>query len=99
MRVVRTRVLPLPAPARISADWLPSVTAACCSGLRLESRSDIADASQNYISIGLGFPPKFAEKHAPRNGQPLQSQLFPQRFDEQLFAVSRLRIDLGLDLD
>ena len=33
MRVVSTRVLPLPAPARISADWCGSVTASsCCSG-------------------------------------------------------------------
>ena len=38
MRVVSTRVLPLPAPARISADWCGSVTASSCSGLRL-SRS------------------------------------------------------------
>src|SRR5207253_97225 len=38
MRVVRTRVLPLPAPARISAEECGSVTAASCSGLRF-SRS------------------------------------------------------------
>src|ERR1019366_3383830 len=40
MRVVSTRVLPEPAPARISADWFGRVTAANCSGLRL-ARSDI----------------------------------------------------------
>ncbi len=34
MRVVSTRVLPLPAPARISADSSGSVTAARCSGFR-----------------------------------------------------------------
>ncbi len=34
MRVVSTRVLPLPAPARISAEACGSVTAASCSGLR-----------------------------------------------------------------
>src|SRR5579864_4720834 len=45
MRVVRTRVLPLPAPARISADWFGSVTAASCSGLRF-SRSDIGLAGK-----------------------------------------------------
>jgi hypothetical protein len=38
------------------------VTAACCSGLRLESRSDIADASQNYISIGIGLLQKIRRK-------------------------------------
>src|SRR6202012_3378109 len=39
MRVIRTRVLPLPAPARMSAGSLGSVTAACCSGFRLGSGS------------------------------------------------------------
>ena len=34
MRVVSTRVLPDPAPARINAGWAGSVTAASCSGLR-----------------------------------------------------------------
>src|SRR5713226_8715808 len=38
MRVVRTRVLPEPAPARISADWSGRVTAASCSGLRFSRR-------------------------------------------------------------
>src|SRR5690349_1264716 len=38
IRVVRTRVLPEPAPARISADWSGSVTAASCSGLRFSRR-------------------------------------------------------------
>jgi len=34
MRVVRTRVFPLPAPARISAGSGGKVTACCCGGLR-----------------------------------------------------------------
>src|SRR5262249_39686958 len=38
MRVVSTRVLPEPAPARISADWSGRVTAASCSGLRFSRR-------------------------------------------------------------
>src|SRR5207249_609303 len=38
IRVVRTRVFPEPAPARISADWSGRVTAASCSGLRFSSR-------------------------------------------------------------
>src|SRR4051812_42897266 len=38
MRVVSTRVLPEPAPARIRALWDGSVTAANCSGLRLSRR-------------------------------------------------------------
>src|SRR5258708_22609386 len=42
MRVVRTRVLPLPAPARISACSSGRVTAASCSGLRCSRRSDNA---------------------------------------------------------
>src|SRR3989442_7088092 len=42
VRVVRTRVLPLPAPARISACSSASVTAASCSGLRCSRCSDKA---------------------------------------------------------
>ena len=38
MRVVSTRVLPLPAPARIRADWFGRVTAASCGSLRFCSR-------------------------------------------------------------
>ncbi len=38
MRVVSTRVLPLPAPARIRADWLGSVTAASCCSFRFCNR-------------------------------------------------------------
>src|SRR5262245_29273968 len=41
MRVVSTRVLPLPAPARISAEACGSVTAASCSGLRLASSGEV----------------------------------------------------------
>ena len=40
MRVVSTRVLPLPAPARISADACGSVTAASCSGFRFSRSGD-----------------------------------------------------------
>ena len=39
IRVVSTRVLPLPAPARINADCSGRVTAARCSGLRPERKS------------------------------------------------------------
>src|SRR5215207_10509525 len=41
MRVVSTRVLPEPAPARISACVLGSVTAASCSGLRFCRRGEL----------------------------------------------------------
>jgi hypothetical protein len=55
MRVVRTRVLPLPAPARISADRCGSVTAASCSGLRLaRSGLDMAGSTELYVP-----PPAF----------------------------------------
>src|SRR6516225_6869118 len=43
MRVVRTRVLPLPAPARMSAEACGSVTAASCSGFRLARSGDDID--------------------------------------------------------
>jgi hypothetical protein len=44
MRVVSTRVLPEPAPARISAGTAGSVTAASCSGFRWASRAGAAPA-------------------------------------------------------
>src|SRR4051812_19626312 len=40
MRVVSTRVLPLPAPARISAEACGRVTAASCSGFRRSRRGE-----------------------------------------------------------
>jgi hypothetical protein len=45
MRVVSTRVLPLPAPAKMSADCGGKVTAANCSGLR-PSKIFISNASK-----------------------------------------------------
>src|SRR5215470_16566901 len=48
IRVVSTRVLPLPAPARISADWCGSVTAASCSGLRLARSGEVICGRDNY---------------------------------------------------
>src|ERR1700722_8963862 len=60
IRVMRTRVLPLPAPARISAGSFGSVTAACCSGFRLASRSGIfwedGKCVRHYMPLrGWGF--------------------------------------------
>jgi hypothetical protein len=43
MRVVSTRVLPLPAPARISEDACGSVTASSCSGLRLARSGEVTN--------------------------------------------------------
>src|SRR6188508_983085 len=43
MRVVRTRVFPLPAPARISAHSRGRVTALSCSGLRRDRKSCIGE--------------------------------------------------------
>jgi len=50
MRVVSTRVLPEPAPARISADTAGSMTAASCSGLRPCSRRVGADPWASVIA-------------------------------------------------
>ena len=63
MRVVSTRVLPEPAPARISAGSAGSVTAASCSGLRFASRRDsggsVAGTGEDDGSIAefYGEPP------------------------------------------
>src|SRR5512146_3171046 len=58
MRVVNTRVLPLPAPARISADACGSVTASSCSGLRLARSGEVTSLSiisDGYNPAARGF--------------------------------------------
>src|SRR5882672_4436999 len=69
MRVVRTRVFPEPAPARISADWSGRVTAASCSGFRF-SRSDIGPARKAsfYFSDCPG-PAEKRRRRAPPAGR------------------------------
>ncbi len=73
MRVVSTRVLPLPAPARISADACGSVTAASCSGFRF-SRS--LDAHARAIGETPMIPARRSARHpaiiarTPRHGRP-----------------------------
>src|SRR5271155_3628381 len=53
IRVVSTRVLPLPAPARISADPCGRVTAASCSGLRLARSGEdmLGEATSVYYIV------------------------------------------------
>src|SRR5437879_5633188 len=72
MRVVRTRVLPEPAPARISADWSGRVTAASCSGLRFSRRLGmraLADgrftAAKRTPKGSLGLRRTFADSTGP----------------------------------
>src|ERR1700693_5302689 len=57
IRVVSTRVLPLPAPARISAEPCGRVTAASCSGLRLARSGEgmLGEATHRYY-IGQSLP-------------------------------------------
>ena len=45
MRVVSTRVLPEPAPAKMSACSAGNVTAAFCSWLRVATKGDAADGN------------------------------------------------------
>src|SRR3989339_1060228 len=52
MRVVNTRVLPLPAPAKISADWCGRVTAWRCSGLRPERRVEFIAQLSHRMDAG-----------------------------------------------
>ena len=55
MRVVSTRVLPEPAPARISAGRAGKVTAASCSGFRLASNLDATLAGASGMSPAGGL--------------------------------------------
>src|SRR5690606_4596817 len=56
IRVVSTRVLPLPAPARISACCAGSVTAASCCSFRCSRRFDIFDGDAG--AAGAGASPR-----------------------------------------
>src|SRR6266851_2743604 len=52
MRAVSTRVLPLPAPAKISSGPSPCVTASCCGGFRRSSRASTAGMGDPSVDIG-----------------------------------------------
>jgi len=61
MRVVSTRVLPDPAPARISACAGGKVTAASCGSLSLSSKGDMAQTGRRYSApdyIGSNTAPR-----------------------------------------
>src|SRR5271170_6357099 len=78
MRVVKTRVLPLPAPAKTSADWSGRVTAASWGGLSWASRSGIggiasgtrtsacngAKADRHSLAVAMARP-LYARRVAP----------------------------------
>src|SRR5690606_32920867 len=64
MRVVSTRVFPLPAPARISACSAGRVTAASCCGFRWARRSGMAPFYRRP-STGYRRPAKAAFLRAP----------------------------------
>ena len=87
MRVVSTRVLPDPAPARISADRGGSVTAASCSGLRPRS-SGIVDRRGGVggeLAVGVGK----SAVHAPLSGK--AANRWRRRGDRSAGAVRRFR--------
>ena len=65
MRVVSTRVLPLPAPARISAEACGSVTAASCSGLRLARRGEVIGNRVRDYTGWRRYNPRTPRRLAP----------------------------------
>src|SRR5689334_18401325 len=90
MRVVSTRVLPLPAPARMRADSRGRVTAWCCWGLRPETRRDMrTEAWYQPVIISREIPKKEGALAAPfnclpqllvtRSSRDLQSTTAPDR--------------------
>src|SRR6516164_757593 len=84
MRVVSTRVLPEPAPARISAGCGGSVTAASCSGLRLSSRAmaGIYGAIRDFTAVGPQAR-KDTGRHARRPATPPSGLLSDDVVDHQ----------------
>ena len=72
MRVVSTRVLPLPAPARINADCGGSSTAARCSGLRPESREGFMGELSHSNADFLKFPRGIQSLSHPLSNQEMR---------------------------
>src|SRR5438094_8632195 len=67
MRAVRTRVLPLPAPAKMRSGPSPWVTASCCGGLRRASSASIwawedseTTGESSLPMAGIGLPRRYA---------------------------------------
>ena len=68
IRVVSTRVLPEPAPARISADSCGKVTAAFCSGFKRSNSASVigikygSTANRNYTTRPISLSPWQGER-------------------------------------
>src|SRR6266852_2668952 len=67
IRAVSTRVLPLPAPAKIRRGPSPCVTASCWGGFRRESKASTSGVSASSVGIGNRVYPALSKltPHAP----------------------------------
>src|SRR5258706_14244231 len=89
IRVVRTRVLPEPAPARISAAWSGRVTAASCSGLRFSSRLSMrAFANPRFYRTLRQRPSTSPRARAFRCGAPPTRAAIIHVFPEAVHAAT-----------
>src|SRR5216684_1821356 len=68
MRAVSTRVLPLPAPAKISKGPSPCVTASRCGGFRRSRRASAAGMGDPSVDIGSSSLPGSFKPNRPSPG-------------------------------
>src|SRR5258706_4443362 len=104
MRAVRTRVLPLPAPAKISRGPSPWVTASCCGGFRRASRDSTAGVGDPSVDMGnrvyrwlpVGPPPTLA---LPLRGREFAFQTLEVYAPEIADCFVRLHMALAPQVD
>src|SRR6266849_6284118 len=65
MRAVSTRVLPVPAPAKIRSGPSPCVTASCCGGFSRSSRASTAGMGDPSVDIGNRVYPRLLLTNRP----------------------------------
>src|SRR6266511_2689342 len=98
MRAVRTRVFPLPAPAKMRSGPSPCVTASCCGGFKRASSASIWGWEVSEITR-TGVYPGLETLHPPvRLVVPLSRELDLRVRDHLLYEVAR-DLSSSLDLD
>src|SRR5437879_2584002 len=109
MRAVRTRVLPLPAPAKMRSGPSPWVTASCWGGFRRASKASIwawedSETTGNRVYPGAGgyksTPLTLALRAEPvMDALPAPSDCSPLGEREIATPVVRLRVPLAREVD
>src|SRR4029077_20537045 len=100
MRAVRTRVLPLPAPAKIRRGPSPCVTASRWGGLRRSSRASTAGMGGPSVDIGSSsLPVRFQAEPPPTRRCAPPSPCGGGKAPDSRFRFVMLSVPLAHDVD